>query len=125
MPWRAQRVEALPAIQMGRGSDDPDPSKKRDGCTLLQRMSFRPDNTQFHVSAISLIVSITVAWLTLFRRGYLHEQLAYTATVTEVSVRVTGRYNVSRSMGSRPAARIKRSNSSRRMPWGVVAPASW
>ena len=49
----------------------------------------------------------------------------YTATVTEVSVRVTGRYSVSRSMGSRPASRIRRTNSSRRMPCGVVAPASW
>ena len=48
----------------------------------------------------------------------------YTATVTDVSVRVTGRYNVSRSIGSRPAVRISRSNSSRRMPCGVVAPAS-
>jgi hypothetical protein len=49
----------------------------------------------------------------------------YTATVTDVSVLVTGRYSVSRSIGSRPAARISLSSSSRRMPCGVVAPASW
>ena len=48
----------------------------------------------------------------------------YTATVTEVSVRVTGRYSVSLSIGSRPASRIRRMRSSRRMPCGVVAPAS-
>ena len=64
-----------------------------------------------------------------FALGYLlvgeGEDDYYTATVTDVSVRVTGRYSVSRSMGSRPAARISRSSSSRRMPCGVVAPASW
>jgi hypothetical protein len=48
----------------------------------------------------------------------------YTVTVTEVSVLVTGRYSVSRSMGSRPASRIRRTRSCRRIPCGVVAPAS-
>src|SRR5215469_11829182 len=50
----------------------------------------------------------------------LHD-LNQTATVTEVSVRMTGRYMVSRSMGSRPASRIRRISSWRRMPCGVVA----
>jgi hypothetical protein len=44
---------------------------------------------------------------------------------TEVSVRVTARYRVSRSTGSRPASLISRINSCRRRPCGVVAPASW
>ena len=58
-----------------------------------------------------------------------HSQVAtrhsYTATVTDVSVRVTARYKVSRSTGSRPASLISRINSCRRRPCGVVAPASW
>ena len=36
---------------------------------------------------------------------------SYTATVTEVSVRLTGRYKVSRSTGSRPASRMSRTSS--------------
>ncbi len=51
--------------------------------------------------------------------------LLYTRTVKAVSVRVTGRYSVSRSTGSRPALRINCNSSPRRSPWLVVAPASW
>jgi hypothetical protein len=49
----------------------------------------------------------------------------YTATVNVVSSRITGRYNVSRSTGTRPASVISRIKSLRRNPCGVVAPASW
>jgi hypothetical protein len=48
-----------------------------------------------------------------------------TATVKVSSLRVTARYIVSRSNGSRPASVISRTRSARRMPCGVVAPASW
>src|SRR5277367_1551168 len=48
-----------------------------------------------------------------------------TATVKESSLRVTARYIVSRSNGSRPASVINRTRSARRIPCGVVAPASW
>jgi hypothetical protein len=50
---------------------------------------------------------------------------SYTSTVNVASVRSTGRYSVSRSTGSRPALRIRCSNSARRRPCVVVAPASW
>src|SRR5258708_38453211 len=49
----------------------------------------------------------------------------YTNTVNAVSVRCTGWYSVSRSIGSRPASRISRRISPRLRPWLVVAPASW
>ena len=49
----------------------------------------------------------------------------YVTTVKLLPVRSTGLYSVSRSTGSRPALRIKRSNSPRRRPCSVVAPASW
>ena len=49
---------------------------------------------------------------------------SHTEIVNDVSVLVTGRYMVSRSTGSRPASRIRRSSSLRTMPCGVVAPAS-
>jgi len=49
---------------------------------------------------------------------------SHTEIVNDVSVRVTGRYMVSRSTGSRPASRIRRSSSLRTIPCGVVAPAS-
>ena len=49
----------------------------------------------------------------------------HTATVNVSSVRITDRYSVSRSTGTRPAVVISRISSSRRMPCGVVAPASW
>jgi hypothetical protein len=47
-----------------------------------------------------------------------------TATVKVSSLRVTARYSVSRSNGSRPASVINRTRSARRIPCGVVAPAS-
>ena len=47
-----------------------------------------------------------------------------TATVKLSSLRVTARYIVSRSNGSRPASVISRTRSARRIPCGVVAPAS-
>jgi hypothetical protein len=49
----------------------------------------------------------------------------YTATVNVSSLRVTARYSVSRSNGTRPASVISRTRSARRIPCGVVAPASW
>ena len=48
----------------------------------------------------------------------------YTATVNVSSLRVTARYSVSRSNGIRPASVISRTRSARRIPCGVVAPAS-
>ena len=48
-----------------------------------------------------------------------------TAMVKLSSLRVTARYIVSRSNGSRPASIISRTRSDRRIPCGVVAPASW
>jgi hypothetical protein len=48
-----------------------------------------------------------------------------TDTVNVSSLRVTARYIVSRSNGSRPASVISRTRSARRIPCGVVAPASW
>ena len=48
-----------------------------------------------------------------------------TATVKVSSLRVTARYIVSRSKGSRPASVISRTRSARRIPCGVIAPASW
>jgi hypothetical protein len=48
-----------------------------------------------------------------------------TATVKVSSLRVTARYIVSRSNGSRPASVISRTRSARLIPCGVVAPASW
>jgi hypothetical protein len=50
---------------------------------------------------------------------------AQTATVKVSSLRVTARYMVSRSKGFRPASVINRTRSARRIPCGVVAPASW
>ncbi len=50
---------------------------------------------------------------------------SYTATVKLSSLRVTARYSVSRSNGTRPASVISRTKSARRIPCGVVAPASW
>src|SRR5206468_7905726 len=56
--------------------------------------------------------------------GLRGAKACYTATVTDVSVRVTDLYSVSRSIGSRPASWIRRTNSCRGIPCGVVAPAS-
>ena len=50
--------------------------------------------------------------------------VTYTATVKVSSLRVTARYIVSRSNGTRPASVISRTRSARRIPCGVVAPAS-
>ena len=63
--------------------------------------------------------TILLAMMSVQHRSY------YTATVTVVSVRVTGRYSVSRSNGMRPASVISRIKSWRRSICGVVAPASW
>ena len=49
----------------------------------------------------------------------------YTATVNVSSLRVTARYSVSRSNGTRPASVMRRQSWLRVMPCGVVAPASW
>jgi hypothetical protein len=48
-----------------------------------------------------------------------------TSTVNADSVRLTGRYVVSRSTGSRPASRINLSRSCRLRCCAVCAPASW
>ena len=53
-----------------------------------------------------------------------HGVYSYTATVNVSSLRVTARYSVSRSNGTRPASVINRTRSARRIPCGVVAPAS-
>ena len=53
-----------------------------------------------------------------------HHGASQTATVKVSSLRVTARYIVSRSNGSRPASVISRTRSARRIPCGVVAPAS-
>jgi hypothetical protein len=55
----------------------------------------------------------------------IQKRSAQTATVKLSSLRVTARYIVSRSNGSRPASVISRTRSARRIPCGVVAPASW
>jgi len=43
---------------------------------------------------------------------------------SSVTLRMTSRYGVSRSTGTRPAFSIRLIKSRRRMPCGVVAPAS-
>ena len=94
------------------------------GCVIGTDRSTRP-----RLRAHKFCYGARFLMMTLNLRKSCSEVLSaffpYTSTVNVCSARCTGRYSVSRSTGSRPARRINCSNSPRRSPCTVVAPASW
>ena len=100
---------------------------------VLEMLSVYPEGKSFPFRVQSLAhglpkAEIPISWAYFriqdrkSRSGCTH--LTQTATVKLSSLRVTARYMVSRSNGSRPASVISLTRSARRIPCGVVAPAS-
>jgi len=97
---------------------------------VLEMLSVYPEGKSFPFRVQSLAhglpkAEMGISWAyvrTQDRSGCTH--LTQTATVKLSSLRVTARYMVSRSNGSRPASVISLTRSARRIPCGVVAPAS-